>query len=224
METIGMKKETEYFHDARMDEPEFPHSSPGLVERLIYLHREREEHPRPSRRLSLSRHDREEVLNRTDGLCHLCGGKVREHMFTADHVRPHALEGPHTMANYLPAHRVCNGARWFYSPEEFYWILRMGVWARKQMEDKTEIGLKMQEPFFVGEKNNKERRRKRLLAKLMKELSKLKVLDTEYEGGPKTETERDAHHLRQQRHQEITEEMNALAIQKQGEAEQNPAL
>jgi hypothetical protein len=57
---------------------------------------------------------------------------------------------------------------------------------------------------------------------LLKELSLLKVLDTEYAGSPKTNSERDAHRQRQQRHREIAEEIKALAAQKQ-EAEQNPA-
>ncbi|MFZ0862892.1 MAG: hypothetical protein WB781_18410 [Candidatus Sulfotelmatobacter sp.] len=52
---------------------------------------------------------------------------------------------------------------------------------------------------------------------LLKELSMLKVLDTEYAGSPKTGSERDAHRQRQQRHQEIAEEIKALAAQKQDE-------
>ena len=50
---------------------------------------------------------------------------------------------------------------------------------------------------------------------LLKELSMLKVLDTEYEGGPQTYSEQDAYRLRQQRHEEITEAMKALAAEKQ---------
>jgi hypothetical protein len=57
---------------------------------------------------------------------------------------------------------------------------------------------------------------------LLKELSLLKELDSGYEAGPKTEAERDAHRLRQQRHQEIAEEIKALADQKKNDAEQSP--
>jgi hypothetical protein len=61
-----------------------------------------------------------------------------------------AAGGQHSIDNYLAAHGLCNGCRWFYSPEEFQWILRMGIWARKQMEDgKTDIGVKMREPFLT---------------------------------------------------------------------------
>jgi hypothetical protein len=59
------------------------------------------------------------------------------------------------------AHGLCNGTRWFYSPEEFQWILRMGKWARKQMEDGTSIGMKMLGPFLEDEKGVRERRKKK---------------------------------------------------------------
>jgi hypothetical protein len=54
---------------------------------------------------------------------------------------------------------------------------------------------------------------------LLKELSLLKELDSGYEAGLKTEAERDAHRVRQQRHQEIGEELKALAEQKKRDAE-----
>ena len=56
---------------------------------------------------------------------------------------------------------------------------------------------------------------------LLKELSVMKELDGEYEGGPRTESERDAHRLRQQRHREVTAEIKAVAGQKKNGAEQS---
>jgi hypothetical protein len=52
---------------------------------------------------------------------------------------------------------------------------------------------------------------------LLKELSVLKELDSEYETGSKTEPEREAHRLRLQKHQEIAEEIKALAKQKKND-------
>ena len=49
---------------------------------------------------------------------------------------------------------------------------------------------------------------------LLNELSVLKKLDGEFEGLPQTQSERDAHRLRQQRKQEISEAIKALAEQK----------
>src|ERR1022692_193716 len=58
-----------------------PQSPDELVERLGLLHREREEFPRPPRRLSLTNEQRVAVLDKTDGRCHLCGGEITEGNF-----------------------------------------------------------------------------------------------------------------------------------------------
>jgi hypothetical protein len=49
---------------------------------------------------------------------------------------------------------------------------------------------------------------------LLKTLSVLKELDSDYEGSHKTESEQNAYGLRQQRHHEIGEELKAIAEQK----------
>jgi hypothetical protein len=56
---------------------------------------------------------------------------------------------------------------------------------------------------------------------LLKELSMLKEVDSEYEGGPETESERDARRLRQEWHRELAEEIKALAGQKKNGAEKS---
>jgi hypothetical protein len=55
---------------------------------------------------------------------------------------------------------------------------------------------------------------------LLKEISVLKELDTEYEAGPKTHVERDAHRQRQQRHEGIGEEIKALAEEKKNDRQE----
>ncbi len=145
-----------------MNELHFPQSPDELVERLRSLREERRKFPRPPRRLSLTAEQRVEVLNKTDSRCHLCGGEITENKFAADHVLSHAAGGEHKLANYLSAHSLCNGCRWFYSPEEFQWILRMGVWARKQIEDqKKPISRDMLAAFWAHEKELPERRARR---------------------------------------------------------------
>jgi hypothetical protein len=47
---------------------------------------------------------------------------------------------------------------------------------------------------------------------LLREISGLKELNNQYEANP-TESEREAHRLRQVRHEEITQEIKALAEQ-----------
>ncbi len=56
---------------------------------------------------------------------------------------------------------------------------------------------------------------------LLKELTMLKALDGDYESGSKSGAEYDAHRLRQQRHQEINEEIKALGQQKKNDTEQH---
>ena len=144
-----------------MNELDIPESTVELVKRLAELHGERKKLPRPPRRTSLTREERKIVIGKTGGLCHLCGGEITEKKFAADHVLAHAAGGKHALDNYLPAHSLCNGCRWFYSAEEFQWILRIGVWGRKQMEDRTKIGLELLASFLQHEKAVRKRRKPR---------------------------------------------------------------
>lgn len=143
-----------------MNQLQLPGSPGELAGRLRFLHDERKRFPRSPRRLSLTTMQRAVVLAKTAGRCHLCGGEIIEQKFAADHVLAHAAGGAHTIDNYLAAHGLCNGCRWFYSPEEFQWIMKMGVWARKQMEDQTAIGAKMLPEFLRHEAGTRSRRRK----------------------------------------------------------------
>ncbi|HXM59927.1 MAG TPA: hypothetical protein VN950_03655 [Terriglobales bacterium] len=52
---------------------------------------------------------------------------------------------------------------------------------------------------------------------LLKEKSVLKELDSEYEAGPKTQVEQNAHQQRQQRHRGIAEKIKALAEEKKND-------
>jgi hypothetical protein len=138
-----------------------PQSSDELSQRLGTLHADRKNRkslPRAASRQSLTREQRTTVLRKTDGCCHLCGGEITESEFAVSHVVAHAAGGQALTDNYLAAHGTCNGSRWFYSPEEIQWILKMGVWARKQMEDRTPIGMTMLEPFYQREKATRGRR------------------------------------------------------------------
>ncbi len=144
-----------------MSELHLPASPEELANRLQILHEERKRLTRTSRRLSLNRAQRSVVLAKTASRCHLCGGEITDRKFAADHVLAHATGGAHAIDNYLPAHGLCNGCRWFYSPEEVQWILKMGVWARKQMEKQTAIGEQMLRKFLQHETATRNRRRSR---------------------------------------------------------------
>lgn len=158
----------------------------------------KEQEKERERRRRLTSEQRKQVFDKTGGRCHLCGGDMNQRSdgelqeeeellphfvvmeepkpaphFVVDHIVPFASGGKESLDNLLPAHGLCNGCRWFYSPEEFQWILRMGIWARKQMEDvKTEIGQKMREPFLANEEEVRERRKKREIVDLRTESDK----------------------------------------------------
>jgi hypothetical protein len=115
-----------------------------------------------TRRMSLTRTQRFAVKNKTGGLCHICGGPVGED-WQADHVLCHSNDGSHSPENYLASHALCNNYRWDYLPEEFQWILKIGVWARTQMANKkSRIGSELAERFFQYEVKREKRRVPRL--------------------------------------------------------------
>ena len=77
----------------------------------------------------------------------------------ADHVLPHGSGGAHAADNYLAAHSLCNNYRWSYTPEEFQWVLKIGVWARLQMEHDTVFGAELTRRFFDYEVKREKRRK-----------------------------------------------------------------
>src|SRR6478735_4360918 len=102
---------------------------------------------------------REEILAKTGGRCHICGGVIEESNWQADHVLAHSAEGKHSIDNFLPAHDLCNNYRWHYDAEEFQWILKLGVWLRTQIERETTIGHSAGKSFCKYDSNRTLRRR-----------------------------------------------------------------
>lgn len=116
---------------------------------------------RRAARRQLTAADRKKILGATGGRCHVCGGAITG-SWQADHVLAHSGGGKHSADNYLPAHALCNNYRWDYLPEEFQWILKIGVWARLQMEHGTEFGRELAERFIKYEKRREGRRHGRI--------------------------------------------------------------
>jgi 5-methylcytosine-specific restriction endonuclease McrA len=111
-----------------------------------------------SKRQSLSKAERNEVLKKTEGKCHICGGDI-EAYWEADHVLAHSGGGSNDANNYLPAHGLCNSYRWDYLPEEFHEILRLGVWLRTQIQNKTKVGMQASDKFIKYENQRISRRK-----------------------------------------------------------------
>jgi hypothetical protein len=148
-----------------MDSMGLPESPSALTNRLIALRLSRLGRNALKRQLGRDRRkplkpsERALILSKTDGRCHICGGKVGA-VWEADHVLSNADGGGHSPENYLAAHALCNNYRWDYSSEEFQWILKIGVWARKQMENGGNLGGEMCVKFHAYE-TQRERRRVR---------------------------------------------------------------
>lgn len=112
------------------------------------------------KRRALTPKERQTVLSKTGGRCHICGGHVGVD-WVADHVFAHAQGGEHIVDNYLPAHGICNNYRWFYGTEEFQWILKLGVWFRTKIENEHPLALGLAEKFIRHEAQRDSRRRRR---------------------------------------------------------------
>ena len=54
---------------------------------------------------------RDEIAERDNHLCHICGGWVSAHDMTLDHVVPLVRGGVHTKDNIKLAHKVCNSRK-----------------------------------------------------------------------------------------------------------------
>lgn len=123
----------------------------SLCNRLIALRRLREareaanRRPRPRR---LTAAERSLILAKTGGKCHVCGGGIVG-AWNADHVLAHSAGGGHSSDNYLPAHSTCNSYRWDYLAEEFELTLKLGVWARTQVETATPVGELIERRFAM---------------------------------------------------------------------------
>jgi hypothetical protein len=111
------------------------------------------------RRATLTRPERDDVLRKTGGRCHICGGLIGANDWQADHVLAHSTGGKHSADNFLASHSVCNNYRWHYDAEEFQWILKLGAWMRTQIEKGTPIGWKAGQQFCKYECRRAKRRK-----------------------------------------------------------------
>ena len=135
-----------------------------LQQRLSDLNLAREnikDDKRKKRGFHLSKQQREEILAKTDGHCHVCGGEVSMATFQADHMTAHSTGGSDLVDNFLPACAECNNYRWDYLPEELKWILKIGVFAREQIKLGTSAGLIIGEAFIKKEIVREERRKQK---------------------------------------------------------------
>ena len=113
------------------------------------------------KRQTLTKNQRDIIFMKTDGRCHICGGKIsKDEIWQADHVIAHAHGGAHLIGNYLPAHAGCNNYRRSFDKEEFQWILKLGVWMRTQIENKEAGAIELAEKFVKHEAARQSRQKR----------------------------------------------------------------
>lgn len=130
--------------------------------KLVRLHEKRRKtkHAHAAGRGRLTPKQRIRVLKKTGRRCHICGGRVGQ-KWHADHIASHTHGGEHAEENFLPAHGACNVDRWHYLPEEFRIIIRLGIWARSEVEKGGSLGVEIAERFTAYERAREQRRGKR---------------------------------------------------------------
>ena len=141
-----------------MDQLPFYQNETSFIKALKQLHLNRKANKIKSNRQILTIQERNKVLEKTDYRCHVCGIELTER-FQADHVKCHSSGGDHNVANYLPSCDLCNNYRWHYSPQEIQWILKLGVWAKTQIQGETKTG-KLLSSSFIQHEIRREKRRK----------------------------------------------------------------
>src|SRR5688572_16285472 len=96
-----------------------------------------------SKRRAPTAREREAILLKTGGRCHVCGGVRGEH-WCADHVSPKFRGGACAADNFLPSCPECNRLRWGNRPEVIREILRIGVYMRREKIRGTKLGKKVE--------------------------------------------------------------------------------
>jgi hypothetical protein len=128
-------------------------TDPLLLQKRIYnLHMKRKKTklklPRSGR---LTKEQRLIIHSKTKGRCHFCGIKVPVDNFQADHIQCHTRGGNHHVENYLASCFTCNNYRWHYLPRELQIIIKLGVWAKTEVENQTIVGTQIAEKFAKKE-------------------------------------------------------------------------
>ena len=113
-----------------------------------------------AKRLAIPKAWRIEILEKTNGRCHVCATDVREATnWSADHVFPLGRGGEHSVGNLVPVCPPCNRARWMRSPETIRRILVLGTFAHIQCREGTELGKQIAAALQAHELGLASRRR-----------------------------------------------------------------
>ena len=108
-------------------------------------------------RATVARSVRQELLKKTAGKCHVCGGPAGK-SWQADHLVPHRHGGTTDSANLLPICRACNVLRRSFEPAVQRLIMQLGIYARREIRDQTRIGQEFVRLVLARLRSNRRRR------------------------------------------------------------------
>lgn len=118
-----------------------------------------EKTPNAPKRFALTAKQRDVILKKTGGHCHLCGGPAGDD-WQADHVVPQMRGGTSDLSNLLPSCSECNGLRSAKSPEGIRKRFRLGVYAWPEVKKGTRTGRKLKSLVDKKIAANARKRRK----------------------------------------------------------------
>lgn len=86
-------------------------------------------------RTSLTAAERQQILAKTSSRCHLCGDKVENGKWQADHVFAHSAGGTHDVDNYppFPANILARTCLWQCSSFSSQWHIKVTEVVRAQL-------------------------------------------------------------------------------------------
>ena len=101
---------------------------------------------------------RQLVLDKTGGLCHICGTNMNNKEWQADHVQPRKRGGSNDPSNYLPTCRECNRMKWHRGPIKIRKTIELGLYAFREVKNGTDLGKELKLLRTKRRKENKSRR------------------------------------------------------------------
>ncbi len=106
---------------------------------------------------------RDQVQDKTDGNCHMCGDSLRD-SWQIGHVKPYRRGGACSVKNCLPICAKCNRLRWSYQPEVLRFMLLFGRYAKQEIRGHggkpTDLGEELIKLHVRSTWSNKKRARR----------------------------------------------------------------
>ena len=104
----------------------------------------------------LKKQEKIDIYNKTKGICHICGSKLSESKFSITS----SLTNEISVETSLPACKDCKRFYDNYLPDEIKWMIKLGMWAKTQVEFETDLGKTIALDITEQEKYRESKRKK----------------------------------------------------------------